>query len=192
MAHPNALQPVTTPVAEHRLTLAEILDALVADGLVARSDADKLIADRRLHRTDHHPLAMIADQNWKSGHPPHKVMSLEMLTEWLAGKVGLEYFHIDPLKINFGAVTEVMSNAYATRFRILPVQVTTREAVIATCEPYVTEWERELKPILRLDIRRVVANPEDISRYQVEFYNLARSIKGAEKLGDRRSGIGNF
>src|SRR3970282_1739434 len=97
-----------------------------------------------------------------------------------------------PLKINFSSVTDVMSNAYATRFKILPVEVSTREVVIATCEPYIKEWEKELKPILRLEIRRVVANPDDISRYQVEFYNLARSIKGAEKAGDQRSGIGNF
>ncbi len=192
MAHLTALRPVTDAVSEHRLSLAEILDALVADGLVARSDADQLIADRRMHRTEHHPLVVIADQKWKSQQPPHKVMSLEWLTEWLAGKVGLEYYHIDPLKINFSSVTDVMSNAYATRFKILPVEVNTREVVIATCEPYIKEWEKELKPILRLEIRRVVASPDDISRYQVEFYNLARSIKGAEKLGDRRSGIGNF
>ena len=192
MTNLTVLQPVTAPVVEHRLTLAEILEALVADGLVARSDADQLIADRRLHRTEHHPLVVIADQKWKTQQPPHRVMGLEWLTEWLAGKVGLEYYHIDPLKINFSSVTDVMSNAYATRFKILPVEVSTREVVIATCEPYVKEWEKELKPILRLEIRRVVANPDDISRYQVEFYNLARSIKGAEKSGDQRSGIGNF
>jgi general secretion pathway protein E len=192
MAQASTLQPATAPVTEHRLALSEVLDALVADGHVRRTDAQQLIADRRLRHGEHHPLVLIADQKWKSLLPPNKVMHLEWLTEWLAGKVGLEYFHIDPLKINFAAVTEVMSNAYATRFKILPVEVSTREVVIATCEPYITEWEKELRPILRLDVRRVVANPQDISRYQVEFYNLARSIKGAEKKGDQRSGLGNF
>ena len=188
----SSLQPVTAVVPEHRLTLGEVLDALVADGMASRGDADQLIADRRAHRNEQHPLVLIADQKWKSRQPPNKILSLESLAEWLAGKVGMEYFHIDPLKINFSAVTEVMSNAYATRFKILPVEVSTREVVIATCEPYIREWEKELKQILRLDIRLVVANPLDISRYQVEFYNLARSIKGAEKAGDQRSGIGNF
>jgi general secretion pathway protein E len=192
MAQAAALQPVTTPVPEHRLALAEVLEALVADGMVARSDADHLIAERRRYRAEHHPLVVIADRKWKSQRPPHRVVSVEWLTEWLAGKVGLEYFHIDPLKINFSAVTDVMSNAYATRFKILPVEVNAREVVIATCEPYIAEWEKELKPILRQAIRRVLANPEDISRYQVEFYNLARSIKGAEKAGDQRSGLSNF
>jgi len=77
------------------------MDALVSDGMVARSDADQLIADRRMRSGDHHPLVVIADRKWKSQQPPHKVMGLEWLTEWLAGKVGLQYFHIDPLKINF-------------------------------------------------------------------------------------------
>jgi general secretion pathway protein E len=104
----------------------------------------------------------------------------------------MEYFHIDPLKINFSAVTEVMSGAYAARFKVLPVAVNTREAVVATSEPYIKDWERELKQMLRLEIRRVLASPLDISRYQVEFYNLAKSVKGAAKTGEQRSGIGNF
>jgi len=165
---------------------------MVADGLVDKPDADKLIADRRMHRAEHHPLVVIADQKWKSLAPPQKPMHLEWLTEWLAQQTGMEYFHIDPLKVSFATVTEVMSNAYASRFKILPVLVNTREVVIATSEPYIRDWERELKQILRLDIRRVIANPLDISRYQVEFYNLAKSVKGAAQKGDQRSGLGNF
>jgi general secretion pathway protein E len=177
---------------EHRLGLAEVLKALVADGLVAKADAEKLMADRRLQRADLHPLCVVADQKWRSGRPPHKVLALESLTQWLAEKTGLEYYHVDPLKINFAAVTEVMSNHYAARFRVLPVEVNTKEAVIATSEPYIREWEKELKPILKLDIKRVIANPLDIARYQVEFYNLAKSVKGAARQDDQRSGIGNF
>ncbi len=186
------MQNAAEAVQEHRLSLSEVTQALVADGVVPKSEADKLVADRRLHRADLHPLVVVADQKWRSGRPPHKLLSLEWLTQWLAEKTGMEYYHIDPLKINFAAVTDVMSNAYAARFRILPVEVSSKEAVVATCEPYIKEWEKELKPILKLDVRRVMANPLDIARYQVEFYNLAKSVKGAAKQGEQRSGIGNF
>src|SRR5688572_15105587 len=98
------MQPAAEAVADHRLTLAEVLEAMVADGLVARDEADKLIAERRMHRGDHHPLVLVADQKWKSLAPPNKVMHLEWLTEWLAGKTGLDYCHIDPLKVNFSGV----------------------------------------------------------------------------------------
>ncbi len=109
------MQTAAEALQDHRLTLSEVLQGLVADGVVPKADADKLVADRRLHRGDHHPLVVIADQKWRSRKPPQKLLSLEWLTEWLAGQTGMEYFHIDPLKINFAAVTEVMSNHYARR-----------------------------------------------------------------------------
>jgi general secretion pathway protein E len=184
-----AVQP---KIIEHRLTLAELLDWLVEDELVDTEPAEVLKKERRYYRGASHPLVIIADQKWKSLQLPHRLLSLDSLAEWMAGRTGLEYMHIDPLKIDFAGVTEVMSSAYATRFRVLPVSVNSKEAVIATAEPYMRDWERELGKILKLEIRRVIANPVDIERYQVEFYNLAKSIKGANKAGTAGSGIGNF
>ncbi len=178
---------------DRRLTLVEVVDALVADGLVGAEAAGRFKQERRYFRGDIHPLAVIAEQRWKSLAPPHRLLDLDALSEWLARWSGLEYLHIDPLKINFAAVTEVMSSAYATRFRILPVEVRPAEVVVATAEPFVRAWETELEPILRKRIRRVIANPDDIARYQVEFYNLAKSVKGALGRGDiAGSGISNF
>ncbi|OFZ87919.1 MAG: type II secretion system protein E [Betaproteobacteria bacterium RBG_16_66_20] len=177
---------------ERRLTITGLLDWLVEDGMVDAVDAEKMKKERRYYRGSQHPLAVIADQKWKSALPPGKPLTLEPLTEWLARRVGLEYRHIDPLKIDFTAVTEVMSSAYATRFKVLPIGVTSKEAVIAVCEPYVREWEKELQRITKLELRRVIANPQDIERYQVEFYNLAKSVKGATKGSAGISGLSNF
>ncbi len=178
---------------DRRLALAEVVDGLLADGLVEVDIAEKFKRERRYFRGDIHPLAVIAEQRWKTLAEPHRMLDLDTLTEWLARWSGLDYFHIDPLKINFAAVTEVMSNAYATRFRILPVEVRPQEVVVATAEPFQRAWEVELEPILRKRIRRVIANPDDIARYQVEFYNLAKSVKGALGRGDvTTSGISNF
>jgi general secretion pathway protein E len=179
--------------AKGRLLLPDIVDGLVADGLVPAADAEKFKQERRYFKGDAHPLGVIADQRWKSLQPPNRVLDLESLTQWLAQWSGLDYFHIDPLKINFTAVTEVMSSAYATRFRILPVDVKPQLVTIATAEPFDHAWEPELKPILRKDIRLVLANPEDIARYQVEFYNLAKSVKSAMVRGDvAGTGVSNF
>ncbi len=178
---------------ERRLTVAEVINALIDDGIVLRADAERLVADRRAHRAGTvHPLVVAADQKWRSALPPNKPLTLEALTEWYAPKTGLAYFHIDPLKINFAGVTDLMSSAYAERFKILPVEVKPKEAVIATAEPYVREWEPELQRIHRIEIKRVFANPLDIQRYIVEFYNLAKSVKGAKGTAEARSGITNF
>ena len=178
-------------VSEHRLTLAEVLQMMVDDDLVAAETADPLKHERR--RGDKaHPLVVIADQKWQSRQSPSRLLGLEALTEWLAGRCGLDYLHIDPLKIDFTGVAEVMSSAYAGRFGILPVRVTTREVVVATAEPFVREWVEELKRILRKDIRRVLANPEDIGRYLVEFFNLAKSVKKAAARGEETAGLSSF
>jgi general secretion pathway protein E len=178
---------------ERRLTVAEVVNALIDDGMVAREEAQRLVADRRAHRAGSvHPLLVAADQKWRSARPPHKPLTLEALTEWYAPKTGLPYFHIDPLKINFAGVTDLMSSAYAERYKILPVEVRSKEAIIATAEPFVREWEPELQRIHRIEIKRVFANPLDIQRYIVEFYNLAKSVKGAKGTAESRSGISNF
>jgi general secretion pathway protein E len=185
-------QAVKTPDQERRLTLTEVIDWLVEDVMIDAASADKLRKERRYYRGTSHPLVIIADQKWKSASPPHRPLMLEHLTEWLAKRVGMEYLHIDPLKMDFSAVTEVMSSAYATRFRILPVGINTKEVVIATAEPWERAWERELRPILKVEIKRVIANPLDIERYQVEFYNLAKSVKGATRGATGASGLSNF
>ena len=193
MSSPPGISPmaaVQPQPSEHRLTLAELVDWLVEDGLVAAEAGAQLMKERRYWRGKEHPLVILADQRWKNLLAPQRLLSIEAMTEWLARRVGLEYRHIDPLKIDFSAVTEVMSSAYATRFRVLPVGIDTREAVIATAEPWVREWEREVAGAVKLDIRRVIANPLDIERYQVEFYNLAKSIKGASRSA--QGGGGNF
>jgi general secretion pathway protein E len=181
-------QAVKTPI-DHRLTLAEILDWMVEDKLAEADAAEKLKKERRYYKGATHPLTTVADQKWKHGT---KLLTLEVLTEWLAKRVGMPYLHIDPLKIDFAAVTDIMSSAYATRFRILPVGVNTKEATVATAEPGVRDWEPELARMIKREIKRVIANPQDIERYQVEFYNLAKSIKGASKNASSGSSLSNF
>ena len=190
----SAVPIKTQKPPDKKLTLEFLLADLVADKLVPQDTADKLIALRRTMRSsDLHPLLILADQKWKDPRNPKKLLTLEVLTEWLAGKAGLAYVHIDPFKIDFAAVTKVVSNAYAERFKILPIRVTSAEVVIATCEPYVREWEAELARIMRLEIKRVVANPQDINGFLVEFYNLARSVKSAsDQHGAGLSDITNF
>src|SRR5512132_4171562 len=72
---------------DRRLRLEDILKLMVADGLVAPAEADRLNRSRT-KRFDH-PLEAIADQRWKSLIPPHKALTLDWLVEWLAGKLGV-------------------------------------------------------------------------------------------------------
>jgi general secretion pathway protein E len=188
-----AAEPKDPPKgAESRLSIPELLDWLVEDKMISAEDAEKMKKERRYYRGTQHPLTVIADQKLAGLQPPHRALALEPLTEWFAKRVKMEYRHIDPLKIDFAAVTEVMSSQYATRFKILPIGVNSKEALVAVSDPWSRGWEAELQRIIKLDIRRVIANPQDIERYQVEFYNLAKSVKGAGRAASGVSGLANF
>jgi len=183
----------TKPV-DRKVQLKEVLDWLVEDGLVPAERATKLLQDSKFQRGgSRHPVIVIAEQRWRSEKPPGQFLTGEALTEWLAGRMKMPFYHIDPLKIDLRAVTQVMSSEYAARRNILPVEVNGREVTIATAEPLVSSWEKELGEMLRLSIKRVLANPVDVERYQGEFFNLAKSMKKAEAAGvPSGPGIANF
>ena len=178
-ATPAAISAGRGGVPDRRLRLDDVLKLMVADGLILPADAER-IARSRTQRFEH-PLELIAEQKLKSLKAPHRMLLLEPLVEWLAGKLDIPYRHIDPLKVELGAVTATMSNAYAERYRILPVAVDRLTLTVATGEPFVRSWADELARILKLEIRLVFANPVDIRRYIGEFFNLARSMKKAQE-----------
>ena len=95
-------------------------------------------------------------------------------------------YEIDPLKINVGAISEVMSKAFAERHHILAVEVNPDEVLIASAEPYIRGWESNLQHTLRKPIRRVIADPRAIARHSAEFYTMAGSVRGAHGSGKVR------
>src|SRR5688572_8508936 len=179
--------------ADHKLQLKEFLDWLVEDGVLDAETATKVQNDARLARgSQRHPIVVVGESRLRSKKPPSPFITPETLTEWLAARLKIPAYRIDPLKIDLKAVTQVMSSDYAQKRGILPVEVSGKDVTIATSEPLMTAWEAELAQMLRLNIKRVLASPIDIERYQGEFYNLARSVKRAEAAGVQSSGITNF
>jgi general secretion pathway protein E len=176
--------------ANTRVSLSVLVPRLVEDGLLAREDADRIFAipDRERHG---HPVVLVAEMNFRAPDGEHRLLDIESLTQWLAEESGLPYQHVDPLKVDFTRVVEVMSSAYATSNSILPIAVSPVEVVIATCEPFLDGWVREIEQVTKRAVRRVVANPLDVARFTTEFYKLAQSVKGANKTGSG-SLVSNF
>ncbi|MGZ8315749.1 MAG: GspE/PulE family protein [Telluria sp.] len=128
-----------------------------------------------------HPLSAVAQCKLVSAQPPHRLLTLDLLTEYVASKVGLPFIRIDPLKIDFTKVADVMSASYAARFNILPLEITGTTLTVATADPFSTEWETEIAKISRRKIQLSMANPLDIAQYISQFFSLAKSIKDANK-----------
>ena len=172
---------------EHKLSLRELLEGLLSDGRIAAGDLRRL---QGFSPGSIHPLVFLAEQKLADLAAPHAVLDMAALLTWLGGRCGQAVVEIDPLKINVGAIAEVMSRPYAERHRILAVAVDREEVTIASAEPYLRTWQGNLEQVLRKRVRRVLADPREITRYTAEFYTMAGSVRGARAAG--RGGAGHM
>lgn len=174
-----------------KLTLGLVLGWLVDEGAVEEAAAEALIARYRGKHV--HPLVVVAEQKWLDARLPGKALTIDSLSAWLAARVGMPYATIDPLKLNYGSIGNLVSKSYAERLKIMPLVADEREVTIATAEPLLTDWIPELEHALNRKIRLVFANPIDINHYLPEIYNLALSVSLASKAKTGQSiGIQNF
>ena len=180
--------PLNTPARdEGPLDLRRLIEWLSSDDVISAVEAERTIARCAQAASRQAPLVRLANVAM-TRKADGKPLDLEMLTQWLAGRSGLAYLRIDPLKVDVGKVADTMSAAYAERHKVLPVQVTATEVVVATAEPFLTDWIGEVERQARRTVRRVVANPADIQRYTAEFFALAKSVKAAQKAGGNAGG----
>ena len=167
------------------LDLQTLFSWMLADGIVDKTTVKAHFAQAQgiLKNAvgSMHPMTAVAQCKLISAQPPHRLLTLDVVSEWAAAKVGLAFTRIDPLKIDFTKVADVMSAGYAARFNILPLELTATTLVVATAEPFLLEWEAEIAKISRRTIKLVIANPLDIAQYISQFFSLAKSIKSANK-----------
>ena len=171
-----------------------LLDQLVKSGRLEQQDANLVAGTPRTKaQLKHHGLQVIADAQLEDKARPEKILDLQALTQWLSELCGMKSFHIDPLRVDVPGVTAVMSYNFSERHHILAIEVNDEEVTIVTAQPYYTDWEHGLKQTLKeRKIIRLLANPEDLQRYRIEFYNLAKSVFGAQESAQAVSRVGNF
>jgi general secretion pathway protein E len=171
-AHPKGL-----------LDWRELLDWLLADALITPEDSERVIQRFGAGASSLHALVRLGGAGLKrvgSG----AALDTEALTEWLAGRAGIGYLRIDPLRADVGRVADVMSVRYAETRCALPISYGATEVTVATGEPFDIGWLPEIEAHTRRTVRLVLANPLDVRRYTTEFYALAKSVRSATKSGE--------
>ena len=167
------------------LNLQQIFTWLIEDGFVKKEAAkDEFNKSRSILKSGPeamHPLTAVAQAKIVSARAPQRQLTLDWLTEWTANKAQMPFYRIDPLKIDFTKVSDIMSSTYATRFNILPVEIIGDTVVIATTDPFRNTWIDEISKVTRKEIKLVLTNPLDISQYTAQFFSLAKSIKDAKR-----------
>src|SRR5690606_35494665 len=147
----TSVRPGAPRLPSGRLALAPVVDALLADGMLSATDAERAKVSSRQGRPGGsvHPLVLLANLKLASARVPGTELGLEQLTEWLAGEVGRPYRRIDPTRLDVAGVTDLVSHAYARSHRILPLEVGPDHALVATSEPLALDWLPDVARLLR-------------------------------------------
>ena len=159
------------------------LDQLQKDGRVSERDKLRIqTTHRQREQLKWHPLQWIANFNLVDQSHPQTTLTLNRLCQWLAEKAGLPFYIIDPLKADVAALTSVMSQEFAVRNRILAVELQNEHVLIATDQPYKSEWVANLeRSVLPRKIQRVLLSPDQLQRYLVEYYQVSRAVSNSQK-----------
>ncbi len=189
---PFASGPDPAPLPPGRLVFERVAAALVADGMVAEADRERIqfSAGSARNPSEVHPLVLLANLKLHAGRPPTGELGLERLTEWLAARTGMPYLRIDPTRVDVASATAVVSHAYARRHRILPLAVDVDRVLVATSEPTALDWLADVQHLSRRRVETVLVNPLDLHRYTMEFFGVTRSVRGA-RADARDAGSGS-
>ena len=162
--------------SESRLTLFALAEGLTRAGKLSAKNLARL---RGVSPSAMHPLVYLAEQRLPDLSRPGEIHEMDSLLAFLAEDTDQPVYDIDPLKIEIAAISEVLSRAFAQRHRILAVEITADQVVIASADPMVRAWERDLEHVVRRPIKRVLADPREIAhrtRHCVELVGQARDL----------------
>jgi len=187
MNNPTRAKPVARTAYSGPLDWRRLVEWLQIDGVISAEEAQRITARCAQAESVQHPLLRLASVSVRRASDG-KALDIELLTQWLAPRAGLDYLRIDPLKVDVAKVADTMSAAYAERHKILPVLVSPSEVVVATTEPFITDWVAEVERQSRRSVRRVLASPQEIQHYTAEFFALAKSVKAANKASGNSGG----
>lgn len=158
------------------------LEQLLKDGRI--SERDKLLIQtthRNKEQLKWHPLQWIAHFDLKDQAHTSKPFDILRLSQWLAEKVGLPLYVIDPLKADVNMLTSVMSQEFALRNKILAVDVNPERILIGTDQPFVRDWVSNLELSLApKKIELVLLSPDQLQRYLPEYYQVSRAVHSSK------------
>jgi general secretion pathway protein E len=159
------------------------LEQLQKDGRI--TERNKLLIQTTHRQRDQlkwHPLQWIAQFNLVDQLHPQSTLTLNRLCQWIAEKANIPFYIIDPLKADVQALTNIMSQEFALRNKILAVEIQPDQVLIATDQPFNNEWMANLEHTLApKKIQRVLLSPDQLQRYLVEYYQVSRAVNSSQK-----------
>ncbi len=156
------------------LSLEEVLDGLVFSGLVEADQKASIL--KKKGRSKIHPAISIAESDIPDRRTEGRMLTVDDIMKWISSDSKMEFFQIDPLKVDIDAITKVLPKAYAKRLLILPIAVDKETVTIATSEPFKTNWIDEVERISRKKVKTVLVSPQSLMTCLEDFYTVRKAV----------------
>jgi general secretion pathway protein E len=192
---------------ERKETLIEILSA---EGLLNQEQIELLKSKEALQRSkilksktpgmrqnilDQSAVSMIdIIESLKITSPKSsgRIITAEIIMMTVAKHLMLPFLKIDPLKLDYEIVTQIISRPYAIKHQIVPVALSNNTLTVATADPFDKEAVDWIERGTGYKIEVAVTTKSDIMKIITEFYGFKSAITSAGKDIDTQTDLGNL
>jgi general secretion pathway protein E len=192
---------------ERKETLIEILSA---EGLLNQDQIELLKSKEALQRSkilksktpgmrqnilDQSAVSMIdIIESLKITSPKSsgKIITAEIIMMAVAKHLMLPFLKIDPLKLDYEIVTQIISRPYAIKHQIVPIALSNNALTVATADPFDKEAVDWIERVSGYKIEVAVTTKSDIMKIITEFYGFKSAITSAGKDIGTQTDLGNL
>jgi len=192
---------------ERKETLIEILSA---EGLLNQDQIELLKSKEALQRSkilksktpgmrqnilDQSAVSMIdIIESLKITSPKSsgKIITAEIIMMAVAKHLMLPFLKIDPLKLDYEIVTQIISRPYAIKHQIVPIALSNNTLTVATADPFDKEAVDWIERVSGYKIEVAVTTKSDIMKIITEFYGFKSAITSAGKDIGTQTDLGNL
>lgn len=161
------------------ITALTVLKWLLEEHMILSEQYELLSRRFQNENPKNNPLLRLSQAQIKSTQ--NTALTVESLTAFVARRLNMDYIKIDPLKVDVAAVTAIMSSAFATHHKILPIEANAIRVRVAVGSVHDNNWMSLLSKQLKVPVQIALANPNDIERYTKEFFTVAKSVKNSQQ-----------
>ena len=108
-----------------------------------------------------------------------------LLARLVAEDAELEFFKIDPLKLDIEFVESKISRPFAKKHKLIPVHVRDAKIIVAVVNPFDAASIEAYRPIAGQELRLVVSSETDVMSVINEFYGFRASVTKAKRDLDK-------
>ena len=121
-----------------------------------------------------------------------KIITAEIIMMAVAKHLMLPFLKIDPLKLDYEIVTQIISRPYAIKHQIVPIALSDNTLTVATADPFDKEAIDWIERVTGYKIEVAVTTKTDIMKIITEFYGFKSAITSAGKDVDTQTDLGNL